>query len=168
MSYSNGVIVTRQVTFYSLQEVELLRTLIKEYAGSLRFDLCFQDFSEELSNLTQMYGPPHGRAYLALLGESPAGCVAIRRLKASICEMKRLYVRPAFRGKRIGHRLIQTAITAGVELGYKHMRLDTVPGMDRAQELYRAFGFCEILSYRHNPILGTQFFECRLGDDRDG
>jgi ribosomal protein S18 acetylase RimI-like enzyme len=142
------------------------RELFQEYAASLGFDLCFQSFEKELAELPGDYAPPSGRLLLAFHNDDAlAGCVALHALESSqsICEMKRLYVRPSFRGHRIGQQLITAIIAAAREIGYTHMRLDTVAGtMDKAIALYRSYGFKEIPSYRLNPIEGVLYMELDL------
>jgi putative acetyltransferase len=145
-----------------VEQLDAVRTLFCEYAGSLGFDLAFQDFGRRLEKLPGDYAPPTGCLLLALDSGEPAGCVGLRQLAGNTCEMKRLYVRPACRGLRLGRCLAEAVIAEACRLGYARMRLDTVPGMDRAQELYRALGFYEIGAYRFNPISGTRYLELQL------
>lgn len=149
-----------QVT--TTDETEQARTLFAEYAASLGIDLSFQNFAEELQNLPGEYAAPHGALLLAFHDEQLAGCVALRPLEPGICEMKRLYVKPEFRRYGIGSALTTAVIERARELKYTRMRLDTLPSMQRAQQLYRALGFVEIPPYRFNPIAGTVFLELRL------
>ena len=136
--------------------------LFQEYAASLDFPLDFQDFDAELAALPGDYAAPGGRLLLALEQDQPAGCVALRRWDEGVCEMKRLYVRPAFRGAGIGRALVDAVIEAARRIGYRSMRLDTVPSMRQARALYAARGFRPISAYRYNPIPGTEFMELRL------
>jgi ribosomal protein S18 acetylase RimI-like enzyme len=143
------------------EHVPTMRTLFEEYAASLGVDLSFQDFERELAELPGEYVPPAGRLLLALDAE-PAGCVALRPFEPGVCEMKRLYVRPAHRGSGLGRLLAQAIVEAGRDAGYERMRLDTLPSMAAARGLYRSLGFVEIEAYRHNPIHGTTYFERAL------
>jgi GNAT superfamily N-acetyltransferase len=144
------------------EDVELVRELFGEYADSLDFDLCFQNFEEEVSNLPGDYAGPAGCLLLAKYKGQPAGCVALRPFGAGICEMKRLYVRPRFRGIGIGRVLTEAIIEKAQKAGYTHMRLDTVPSMKAARELYASVGFREISPYRHNSVEGAVFMELQL------
>jgi GNAT superfamily N-acetyltransferase len=139
-------------------DVEEVRALVREYAASLPFALDFQDFDRELNELPGDYAPPKG----ALLLARGAGCVGLRPIDETTCEMKRLYVRPSARGTGLGRRLAEAAITKARTLGYTRMRLDTVPGMDSAQSLYEHLGFEDIPPYRANPIPGARFLELEL------
>src|SRR6266404_5847423 len=139
------------------------RKLFEEYAAALNISLCFQNFEQEVSGLPGSYAPPAGRLLLATQGEDVAGCVALRPLTDDACEMKRLYVRPRFRGQGLGGKLVAAVIDAAREIGYQNMRLDTLPEkMDRATTLYRAIGFREIPPYYHNPVAGALFMQLLL------
>jgi ribosomal protein S18 acetylase RimI-like enzyme len=144
------------------ESIESARLLIREYAASLGFDLGFQGFDRELAALPGEYAPPRGRLLLAYCDDWLAGCVALRELEPEVCEMKRLYVRPAYRGLQIGRSLAEHAIAEARQIGYGRMRLDTVPAMKRARGLYRSLGFQEIEAYRYNPIPGTVYLELVL------
>lgn len=146
----------------SEKDLEIVRKLFKEYAKSLGFDLSFQDFKKELTELPGDYTPPFGCILLAKDKEQIAGCLALRKMDENICEIKRLYVKPEFRGKGIGKKLSVAIIQKARETGYKSMRLDTVPSMKEAIALYQSLGFKEIKPYRYNPIEGTTFMELTL------
>jgi ribosomal protein S18 acetylase RimI-like enzyme len=146
------------------EQLATVRELMLEYAAWLEFELCFQGFEEELRTLPGKYGLPQGRLLLAMWNEEPAGIGALRSLAESgVCEMKRLYVRPRFRGHSIGLSLAQRLIQDAVDIGYERMRLDTVPGkMDSAIAMYRRLGFQPIEPYYGTPISQTLFLELAL------
>ncbi|MGH2933448.1 MAG: GNAT family N-acetyltransferase [Gaiellaceae bacterium] len=133
-------------------DVELVRALFREYADSLGVDLSFQGFDEELAAL------PAGYDVLLVAGSD--GCVGVRPFEDGVCEMKRLYVRPSARGTGLGRALARAAFDHARALGYRAMRLDTMPAMGEA--LYESLGFVEIPPYRHNPVAGARFMERRL------
>jgi putative acetyltransferase len=143
-------------------DLDAIRELLREYAAWLQVDLSFQGFEEELAGLPGEYAPPAGRL---LVAESDgeicglAGCVALRRIDAEICEMKRLYVAERFRGSGLGRRLAEAILEEARAIGYRRMRLDTLPQMGSAHRLYESMGFHEIEPYRFNPIAGTSFLE---------
>ena len=151
----------------SEQDFATAREMMLEYAAWLEFKLCFQGFDEELRTLPGKYAAPAGRLLLALWNGEPAGMGALRPLdhdgENGVCEMKRLYVRPGFRGHSIGRALTERLIHEAVEIGYTSMRLDTVPGkMDAAIALYRELGFEEISPYYKTPVSGTLFMQLEL------
>ncbi len=136
-----------------------VRELFVEYAAAIQIDLGFQQFDEELVTLPGRSAPPAGELLLAFSGEDPAGCVGMRDLGEGMAEMKRLFVRPAYRSARLGRRLGERIIELAKERGYQRMRLDTLASMESAIGLYRSLGFVEIESYCHNPIVGARYFE---------
>ena len=143
-------------------DIEAVRSLFKQYAASLGFSLCFQDFDRELAELPGAYAPPQGRLLLARVDGVVAGCVALRPLDSGTCEMTRLYVRPALHGRGLGRQLAVAIIEQGRAAGYAAMRLDTVPTMTAALGLYRALGFVDIAPYRENPIPGARYLALPL------
>lgn len=144
-------------------EIEKARALFEEYASGIGISLCFQNFDRELAKLPGDYAPPDGRLLLASEEDQLAGCIAMRKLGPNVCEMKRLFLRPAYRGKGLGRVLAESIIDEARKLGYTHMRLDTLPGrMDKAIELYRSIGFVEIGPYCENPVEGAKFMELDL------
>ena len=143
-------------------DVATARALFEEYQRSLGFSLCFQNFDAELAGLPGAYAPPDGRLLLALSGDEPAGCIALRKIGEEICEMKRLWVRPAFRGTGLGRRLVETLMADARTIGYRRIRLDTLPSMTAAQALYLSLGFLDIPPYNDHPIEGTRFMEAVL------
>jgi putative acetyltransferase len=148
----------------SPDHLRIVKELFLEYAQSLDFNLCFQNFENEYVGLPGEYAPPGGMLLLGLADNSPAGCVALRRIDTSACEMKRMYVRSQFRGCSYGRILAEEIIQRARELGYKSMRLDTVPSMNAAIALYRTLGFREIPPYRENPVTGAIFMELNLNN----
>lgn len=151
----------------SAADLREARTLFEEYAAGLEHDLSFQGFQEELATLPGNYAPPHGRLLLAVWDEALAGCVALRQLEPGTCEMKRLYVRPAFRSLKVGRMLAERIIQEARDAGYRRMRLDTLPSMAPAITLYRRLGFHRIESYRENPVPGAVFLELQLNGSLD-
>lgn len=143
-------------------DLQQVRDLFIEYQRWLNVDLCFQGFEEELRSLPGSYAPPGGRLLLAKADGGVAGCVGLRSIDEEVCEMKRLYVRPPFRGTGLGRRLAEAVIAHAQQRGYRRMRLDTLPSMKKAIALYRRLGFVEIAPYRHNPVEGAMFMELVL------
>jgi GNAT superfamily N-acetyltransferase len=158
--------------------IEAVRELFREYAASLSFNLCFQGFEEELARLPGEYASPFGMLLLGLVDNRSAGCVALHRLGGDmarecvdvsgtpdLCEMKRLFVRSEFRSCGLGHELVDAILKCAAAIGYRRMRLDTVPSeMSTAVHLYRKLGFVEISPYRVNPVAGATYMELDLKD----
>jgi len=142
------------------EDLHAVKELFRDYEASLPFDLSFQDFEQELAGLPGRYAPPSGRLLLAHCAGAFVGCVALRQIGAGLCEMKRLFVQPAFQGKGIGKALAQAIVEEARRIGYKRMRLDTV--LEPAQSLYRSLGFREIPPYQHVPVTGVVFMELEL------
>jgi ribosomal protein S18 acetylase RimI-like enzyme len=151
------------VAVTSPEQLRQVRRLFEEYAASLSFDLCFQNFRQELDGLPGDYAPPEGGLWLATAdrGEA-AGCVALRRLGPGVGEMKRLYVRPEHRGTGLGKKLVLKVLEEAAGIGHERIRLDTTPEMAGAIRLYESLGFTRIAPYRANPIEGALYMEIRL------
>jgi ribosomal protein S18 acetylase RimI-like enzyme len=145
-----------------VSDIETIRALFFEYAETLDFSLCFQGFDAELANLPGDYAPPQGGLWLAEIGGTIVGCVALRPIESGICEIKRLYLRPAARGLRLGRRLTETVLEYARSRGYRIMRLDTVDAMVAAQSLYRSLGFAEIPPYGAHRHPRLRYFELAL------
>jgi GNAT superfamily N-acetyltransferase len=143
-------------------DVQAVRSIFREYADGLGVDLCFQDFDSELTSLPGKYAAPGGRVFLAWEGGEVIGCVAMRPLGDDICEMKRLYVRASGRGQQLGRKLATLIVANAKEAGYRKMRLDTLPDMSTAQQIYASLGFVEIDAYVFNPVEGVIFLELSL------
>jgi putative acetyltransferase len=148
----------------TVEHINTARKMIVEYATWLEFNLCFQGFDEEMRSFPGKYTPPAGRLFLAMWEGQPAGVIALRALEEpGVCEMKRLYVRPEFRGHGIGRALAQHIIGEAAVIGYSRMRLDTIRGkMDSAIEMYRELGFVEAAPYYETPVGQTIFMELAL------
>jgi len=143
-------------------EFEEARFLIREYAASLDFSLEFQDFEVEIDHLRDYYAPPTGCILLARIEEASVGVACLRPLDAGVAEIKRMYMKPAFRGRGLGRKMLHALIDEARSLGYRHLRLDTVPHMESANHLYTSTGFYEIEDYTYNPIPGARFLEYKL------
>jgi putative acetyltransferase len=147
--------------------VDATRGIFREYAASLNVDLCFQDFERELAQLPGDYAMPQGALLLALVDGEVAGCGALRPLPdadyPNACEMKRLYVRPAFRRFGLGRQLTQALMDRALQAGYSTLLLDTLDDMEAARGLYASLGFEEIPPYYFNPIAGAHYLKATLG-----
>lgn len=147
-------------------DIEAVRALFLDYQADLGIDLCFQGFAAELDELPGVYTTPNGAIALALVGGSPAGCCAFRPLEGSdhlnACEMKRLFVRPAFRGFGLGRQLVDLILSEARLAGYTNMLLDTLTDMEAARALYQGAGFYEVAPYYHNPIAGAHYLKVEL------
>ena len=139
-----------------------VRTLFKEYHKMLEVDLCFQDFEEELLTLPGKYATPDGRLYVILIEGKLAGCIGLRRYDETRCEMKRLFVRPQFRGLRLGKILAEKIIQDAKDIGYEEMVLDTLSSLESAVYMYRKMGFEEVEPYYDNPLKDVLYFKIRL------
>jgi ribosomal protein S18 acetylase RimI-like enzyme len=147
----------------SPEHVATARDLFREYSDAIGTDLEYQDFSAELAGLPAPYAPPGGALFIARIGADVAGCVALRPVGAGVGEMKRLYVREAYRSFGLGKRLVEAVIGSARQAGYAELRLDTLPGMAAAQALYRRLGFLEIPPYGDKYLPGTRFYALKLG-----
>jgi predicted N-acetyltransferase YhbS len=143
-------------------DLPVIRALFGEYVDALGIDLGFQGFAEELAQLPGKYAPPAGCLLVAWDGEHAVGCVALRPIDATRCEMKRLYVRPAMRAVQLGRRLAERICDEARQAGYRHICLDTLPTMASAIRLYATLGFHPIEPYVFNPVEGTLFLERAL------
>lgn len=142
--------------------VDAVRPLFLEYAESLGIDLGFQSFEEELASLPGKYGPPSGRLLAAYCDGAPVGCVALRRFDETTCEMKRLFVQPAFRGRKIGLALVRSLLNGARAMGYESMILDSLASLENSVAMYRRAGFEEIPPYYHNPHPDAVYFRLSL------
>jgi putative acetyltransferase len=152
----------------SPDEIEEVRRLFWEYETFLGEDLSFQGFEDELATLPGKYGPPTGALFIAVNGEETAGCVALRKLEHAVCEMKRLFVRPQFRGRGLGRELAARIVDEAIRLGYSVMLLDTLDRLDRAMMLYESLGFVRTEPYYHNPLPGVVYWKLDLGGQPSG
>lgn len=145
-------------------ELNIARQLFVDYQKELDADLCFQSFNQELAQPLKKYGPPNGLLLLAYYKEEVAGCIALTPMQqAGSCEMKRLYVKPAFRQFKIGQALVEAIIASAATMGYNKMRLDTLQKLQPAIQLYRKFGFTDTSAYYHNPLQEVVYMERELG-----
>jgi ribosomal protein S18 acetylase RimI-like enzyme len=159
--------MTEIIQAQTVTELGAVRDLFVEYAQSLGFSLCFQGFDKELAHLPGDYSPPRGRLLLARVDGAPAGCVGLHAFSGDIAEIKRLYVKPEFRGHQLGRQLADKAIAEARKIGYTRLRLDTIEEkMKTAVAMYRAMGFREIAPYRENPIPSALYMELVLSESR--
>ena len=152
----------------SSAQIEAVRGLMAEYVEWLGIDLSYQSFPEEFTGLPWRYAPPQGELLLALDGGEPAGCVALRPTDSESCEFKRFFVRPRFRGRGIGLALGRAIVDRARRIGYRLMRLDTLPSMSAAVAVYRALGFRPVAPWHHTPVVGTLFMELDLREGCSG
>lgn len=154
------------ITPATSEQLQATRLIFEEYAEQLGVDLCFQNFKAELVSLPGDYAKPGGALLLALVDGEIAGCCAMRPLDAvdypNACEMKRLYVRPAFRSLGLGRQLVEITLDCARSAGYNCILLDTLSDMEAARALYEDLGFEEIPPYYHNPIAGAHYLKARL------
>lgn len=143
-------------------EFEAVRGLFRDYARTPDVDVCVVGFDEEIRALPGVYAEPSGAVLLAQLMGAPAGCVAIKPVDESTAEMKRLFVRPEARGRKIGERLALAAIAAARARGYRRLRLDTLPSMTEARAIYSRLGFREVVPFGSLPVAGATWMELAL------
>jgi len=156
----------RIVAATTVADIETVRLLFREYATWLGIDLSFQNFDEEVAGLPGEYAPPDGRLLLASHGDEAVGCVALRRFDECSCEMKRMWVRPKFRGRHLGRMLGEAVTSEAPKIGYSLMLLDSLPSLSYALALYRSLGFREIGSYRYNPDPRAVFMRLDLTSEK--
>ena len=161
-----GARVIEIVATHSRQELDALREIMREYGAGLGIDLNFQDFEAELRQLPGTYCSPRGALLAAKSDKLLTGCCALRPLDTvdypNACEMKRLYVRPAFRGQGIGRVLVEAILDQARLAGYSSLLLDTLSDMEAARALYADLGFTEIAPYYHNPLAGFHYLRVKL------
>lgn len=146
----------------SPEQIATAGKLFFEYAASIKVSLCFENLDKEVAGLPGLYASPHGRLLLAMSGSRVAGCIALKKVDDDVCEMKRLFVRQELRGQGIGKKLTRAIWEEALALGYKRMRLDTLPSMKEAIAMYRSLGFQPIPPYRELPVPGALFMEVEL------
>ena len=147
---------------YTIEELQEVREIFIEYADFLQVDLCFQDFEKELHTLHEVYFPPKGCIILAKDDKQVLGCIALKPIGERVCEMKRLYVRPAARGKSVGKQLVEELIDFAKKVGYETMKLDTITVLEEAITLYQSKGFVKTEPYVYNPLSDVLYFELTL------
>ena len=147
---------------FSTEDFAIARQLFREYQAELGIDLCFQGFAAEVEGLPGDYAPPSGRLLLAFRDDVAVGCVALRAVDGTRCEMKRLYLRPGARGSGVGRALVERLLSEARAVGYAEVVLDTLPSMAEAQRMYERFGFRDIPPCRANPVAGARYLGLRL------
>jgi len=164
--FRETILEARLLVPVSAHDLDGVRKLFVEYAAALQIDLCFQNFTEELDALPGEYASPRGALLVAILNDEFAGCCAMRPLDTvdypNACEMKRLYVRPAFRGRQLGRQLAEAILDLSRQAGYDNILLDTLDDMESARALYQELGFEEIPPYYYNPIAGAHYLKAKL------
>lgn len=143
-------------------DIAAVRQLFEEYSASLAVDLTLQHIDHEMSSLPGSYSPPRGALFLARADGSPAGCIGLRPFSESVGELKRLYLRPAFRGRGLARALVSGAIAAAKGIGYRALVLDSLDSMPAAISLYKSFGFEHTEPYWPNPFPNVQYFRLSL------
>lgn len=153
----------------TVDQLELIRVLFREYQDSLNISLCFQNFEQELANLPDKYAAPQGRLYLVTQEGEAIGCIALRPIDNECCEMKRLYIKPKFRQLGFGRAMVARIVKDAQEIGYNVMYLDTLPQMQSAIKLYKNFGFKETEAYCFNPVCGAVYMllDLKVEEERD-
>lgn len=145
-------------------EFEQGKTLFKAYLKELDFKIDFQNIEKEFAQIRQQYAAPEGTLIIAYQKDRPIGCIGVRKLEDEIGEIKRMFVKPSFRNRQVGKKLLQLSIDQATQLGYRKVRLDSLKRMKSAVKLYKNFGFYEISAYRHNPMKDALFLEKEIGD----
>lgn len=146
----------------SAVDIAHVRSMFEDYAAWLDVDLCFQGFAGELASLPGVYAPPRGRLFIAGPPDAPCGCIALRPFDETTGEVKRLYVRPAARGHRVGEALVQRLLADARRIGYRELVLDTFDWMSDARKLYERLGFAPCSPYYHNPLPGAVYMKLVL------
>lgn len=146
----------------SHQEFEDVRTLFQEYANAINFDAGFKNFQAELDSLKTRYTAPDGCLLLAYTGDKAVGCIAFLKMQPDIAELKRFYVQPEFRRFKIGAKLLEFAISNARKLHFHHLRLEVIPTLIKAKQLYASFGFYPIEPYQDVEMAGTAYMEKTL------
>ena len=157
--------IVREINFILVQtdaEYEIAKKIFLEYVEELGFDLCFQNFEEELKFIKTQYGKPKGGIILLKSNNDIIGCIGVKKFENCIVELKRMFIKKKFRNKGYGKKLLDKAIELAIDLKYERLRLDTLPIMNKAIELYKKAGFVEIEPYRYNPIPGAKYFELTI------